>query len=176
MKKKLKEIRNYWKDLSNLSNISNKRILSITLLILIFAVLLPTIFLSGCAKTAYPTPPIITPPHPPKILSAKKLKNNIRIIYEYRHGLNGIKGFLIYKKWYKNKKNVKFSCNSSKLIAFQNLIFKKKFSLQYNRFFYNVNKKDLKTGYYIFCARSEGNFGVKSIFSNYIAVHIVIQK
>lgn len=171
MKKKLKEIRNYWRDLSNLSN---KRILSIPLLILIFAALLPLLFLSGCAKTAYPTPPITTPPGPPKILSVKRLKNNIRIVYEYRHSLNEIKGFLIYKKWYKNKKKVKFSCNSSRLIAFQNLIFKKKFSLQYNRFFYNVNKKDLKTGYYIFCARSEGNFGVKSRFSNYMAVHIVM--
>ncbi|MCL4322729.1 MAG: hypothetical protein M0016_08425 [Deltaproteobacteria bacterium] len=168
MKKKSKEIKNHWRGLSS------KRILFIPLLILIFTVLPLAFFLSGCAKTAYPSPPIITPPLSPKVLSAKKLKNSISIIYEYSHSLNGIKGFLIYEKWYKNKRKVKFSCNSSTLIAFQDLLFIKKFSLQYNKFFYNVNKKDLKTGYYIFCIRSEDNFGIKSRFSNYIAVHIVM--
>ncbi|RZD14748.1 MAG: hypothetical protein EVJ47_00210 [Candidatus Acidulodesulfobacterium ferriphilum] len=168
MKKKSKEIKNHWRGLSS------KIILFIPLLILIFAAFSLSLFLSGCAKTAYPNPPIITPPPLPKVLSAGKLKNSISIIYEYSHSLNGIKGFLIYEKWYKNKKKVKFSCNSSTLIAFQNLLFAKKFSLQYNKFFYNVNKKDLKTGYYIFCVRSEDNFGIKSGFSNYIAVHIVI--
>ncbi len=161
-------MRNFWRDLSS------KRILPRPLLILVFAASLFPIFLSGCAKTAYPVSPIITPPRPPKILSARRFKNNVRLIYEYRHNLSGIRGFLIYKKWYKNKKNVKFSCNSSKLIAFQNLTFKKKFSLRYNKFFYNLNKKNLKNGYYIFCARSEGSFGIKSIFSNYISIHMVI--
>lgn len=168
MKKKLKKIINHWRGLSN------KRILFGPLLILIFAVFSSSVFLSGCAKTEYPNPPIIIPPPSPKILSAKRLKNDVNIIYEYRHSLNGIKGFLIYEKWYKNKKKVNFSCNSSKFIAFQNLAFRKKFGLQYNKFFYNVNKKNLKNGYYIFCARSEDNFGIKSKFSNYIAVHIVM--
>lgn len=165
MKKKLRAIENHW------ISLNSRGISHALLFILILAVILPVLFLSGCAKTAYPVPPITTLPPAPIILSITWAKGNIGIIYKYRYGLSGIKGFLIYEKWYKN--NVKFSCGSAKLIAFQNLLFKKRFSLQYNEFFNNVNKKNLKKGYYVFCIRSEGNFGIESKFSNYMAVHII---
>ncbi len=168
MKKKLKEIGNHWIDLNSKENSL------FALFILIFATVLPVLFLSGCAKTAYPTTPITALPPAPKILSITRVKGNIGIIYEYNHTLSGIRGFFIYEKWYKNKENVKFSCDSSRPVAFQDLLFRKKFSLQYNKFFNNVNKKNWKSGYYIFCVRSEDNFGVKSRFSNYVAVHITM--
>lgn len=173
MKKKLNEVKNC------LKGSANKRSLFASLIILACSAAVISIFLAGCAKTEYPDPPLIAPPPSPKNISVKMLGGNIiRIAYEYPYSLklDGIKGFLIYQKWYKVKKNIKFSCNASKLVAFQDLLFKKKFSLQYNGFFYNVNKKDLKSGYYVFCVRSEGSFSIKSKFSPYIAVHIKAQK
>ncbi len=144
----------------------------------IFYVLLTAIsflLLSGCAKTGYPQPPKIVPPHSPVILKAEKNKNIVRIVYRYVYDLNRIKGFLIYRSYYKNKKNaVKSQCNSSKPFAFQNLNFKKRFSLQNSKFFYNVNSKVLRNGYYVFCIKSVGNFNIKSDFSNYKIIFIKI--
>ena len=144
----------------------------------IFYVLLTAIsflLLSGCAKTGYPQPPKIAPPHSPVMLKAEKNKNIVRIVYRYAYDLGKIKGFLIYRSYYKNKKNaVKSQCNSSKPFAFQNLNFKKRFSLQNSKFFYNVNRKVLKNGYYVFCIKSVGNFNIKSNFSNYKIIFIKI--
>ena len=133
------------------------------------------LLLPGCAKTGYPQPPKIVPPHSPVILKAEKNKKTVRIVYRYVYDLNRIKGFLIYRSYYKNKKNaVKLQCNSSKPFAFQNLNFKKRFSLQNNKFFYNVNSKVLRNGYYVFCIKSVGNFNIKSDFSNYKIIFIKI--
>ncbi|MHB1660827.1 MAG: hypothetical protein ACYCSQ_07015 [bacterium] len=167
MKKKSKIIKNRY-------GRSNKKrsYIFISLLALIFFA--PLLFLSGCAKTGYPQPPKIAPPPPPVILSAEKLKNAVSIIYKYSGGINKVKGFLIYKKYYKDKKSIKYSCNLSKPFVFQNLAFKKRFSLQYNKFFYNVNKNNLKKGYYVFCVQSVGSYSMKSAYSNYIIVKIIM--
>ena len=133
------------------------------------------LLLSGCAKTGYPQPPKIAQPHSPFILKAEKNKNIVRIVYRYAYDLGKIKGFLIYRSYYKNKKNaVKSPCNSSEPFAFQNSNFKKRFSLQNSKFFYNVNSKVLKNGYYVFCIKSVGNFNIKSNFSNYKIIFIKI--
>ncbi len=133
------------------------------------------LLLSGCAKTGYPQPPKIVPPLAPVILKAEKNKNIVHIVYRYVYDLGKIKGFLIYRRYYKNKKNaVKLQCNSAKPFAFQNLNFKKRFSLQNSKFFYNVNSNVLKNGYYVFCIKSVGNFNIKSDFSNYKIIFIKI--
>jgi hypothetical protein len=169
MWKKSKAIKNRY----GRSNKKNIYISSAAMSILLFASLF---LLSGCAKTGYPQPPKIIPPRPPVIISVKKLNNALRIIYKYNGNINKIKGFLIYKKYYKNKKSVKYSCASSKPFVFQNLKFIKKFSLQYDKFFYNVNKNNLKNGYYLFCAKSVGNYDIESAYSNYIIAAIIMLK
>ncbi|HEC25425.1 MAG TPA: hypothetical protein ENI54_05400 [bacterium] len=145
------------------------------LFIFILAIFLSPLFLSGCAKTEYPLPPKIKPPHPPVILSAKKIITGIAIVYKYNYDINKIEGFLIYEKRYKNKESIKYSCGASKPIAFQNITFKRRFSLQYGKFFYNVNKSNLKNGYYVFCVKSVGAYSTKSVFSNYIIAHVVFR-
>ncbi|MHB8231805.1 MAG: hypothetical protein ACYDDB_02745 [bacterium] len=167
MKKKSKTIKNRYGCLNK-----KRSYISVKLLALIFFA--PLLFLSGCAKTEYPLPPKIAPPRPPVILSAEKLKNTVKIVYKYSGGINKVKGFLIYRKYYKDKKSIKYSCNLSKPFVFQNLAFKKIFSLQYNKFFYNVNKNNLKKGYYMFCVQSVGDYNIKSAYSNYVIVQIVI--
>ena len=165
MKKESKVIKNPSRRL----NKPGSYIFSALSALILFAAL---ISLSGCAKTGYPEPPKAAPPPPPVILSAGKLKTSLRIVYKYNGNVNKIKGFLIYKKYFKDKKSIKYSCNSSTPFVFQNLEFKKRFSLQYGKFFYNVNIKNLKNGYYIFCIKSAGYYGIKSAYSNYIITSI----
>ncbi len=166
MKKKLKTINNFY------LRLNKKRSFAFAWLFVLL-IALPLFFLSGCAKTGYPQPPKISPPSPPVILGDRKLKNTVRIIYKYTHNMNKLKGFLIYRRYYKNKKTAaKYACSSSKPFAFQNLNFKKRFSLRYNKFFYDVNISNFKNGYYVFCAKSIGGFDIKSSFSNYKIVFI----
>lgn len=168
MREKLLTIKNrYWR--------FNKKIGSFKPLLLVFilAIFLSPLFLSGCAKTEYPLPPKIKPPHPPVILSAKKIATGISIVYKYNYSMNGIEGFLIYEKWYENEEAIKYSCGASKPISFQNIAFKRRFSLQSGKFFYNVSKSNLKNGYYVFCVKSVGAYSTKSVFSNYIIAHIL---
>lgn len=161
MKMKLKRIRSFYK----------KGVL--ILFFLSIFILAPSFLLSGCAKTAYPTPPIVVPPSPVKVISIKKQLNSIMIVYKYKYTLNNIKAFLIYKKRFTNKKKINFSCSQSKLIAIQNLMFINKFRLKHHIFYYKANKTQLKTGnYYIFCIKSEDNFGIKSTFSNFMPFHV----
>lgn len=165
MKKKSKIIKNrYW-------SLNKKRsyIFPALSALVFFAQIL---FLSGCAKTGYPQPPKVAPQSPPVILSVERLKNSVHIVYKYSGDINKVKGFLIFKKHYKDKKSIKYSCGSSMPFVFQNLTFKKRFSLQYDKFFYNVNKKNLKNGYYMFCIKSVGYYDIKSTYSNYIIVFI----
>ncbi len=169
MKKKSGNIKNYWKYLNEIKS-SVKPALPLLALPVIFSAF---VFLSGCAKTAAPLPPEIAPPHPPAAVSAQKIKNAVRIIYKYNYAADKIKGFLIYKKYYKDKKSVKYTCGQSKPFIFQNIKFKKRFSLPENEFYYNANIKNLKSGYYIFCVKSEKKYGIKSAFSNFAAVRII---
>lgn len=171
MKKKSGTIKNFYE-----SSYKNKKRNYFFVLLLTLFLFAPVIILSGCAKTGYPLPPKISPPKPPVILSAGKFGRFVRIVYRYNGNIDKIKGFLIYKKYYKNKKSIKYSCNSSKPFVFQNLKFNKKFILQNNDFFYNVNKINLKNGYYLFCAKSVGNYDIKSNFSNYIITLIILIK
>ncbi len=154
----------------------DKKKIYVFLALLTLFILTPLLFLSGCAKTGYPQAPKVTPPPPPIISSAKKLRNTVHIVYKYSGDINKVKGFLIYEKHYKNKKSIKYSCSSSTPFVFQNLTFKKRFSLQYDKFFYNVNKKNLKNGYYVFCIKSVGYYDIKSAYSNYIIVQIIMLK
>ena len=165
MKKKSKIIKNRCRLLNN----PRSYIFSALSALILFAAL---ISLSGCAKTGYPEPPKAAPPLPPVILSAGKLKNYLHIVYKYNGNANKIKRFLIYKKYFKDKKSIKYSCDSSTPFVFQNLEFKKRFSLQYGKFFYNVNSNNLKNGYYMFCIKSAGYYGIKSAYSNYIIIFI----
>ncbi len=169
MKKKLKIIKKLYRRL-------NKKRSYIFPVLLTLALFFQTFYLSGCAKTGYPQPPKVSPPKPPVILSAKKIAGTVRVIYKYSGNINKVKGFLIFNKRYKDKKSIKYSCGNSKPFVFQNLKFKKRFSLQYDKFFYNVNKKNLKDGYYIFCIKSVGYYDIKSAYSNYIIVKIIMLK
>ena len=169
MKKQSRMIKNLYRRL----NKKRSYIFPALLALILFVQL---IYLSGCAKTGYPQPPKVTPPSPPVILSAEKLKNFVHIVYKYNGNINKVKGFSIYKKYYKDEKSIKYSCSSSNPFVFQNLTFKKRFSLQYNKFFYNVNKKNLKNCYYVFCIKSVGYYDIKSAYSNYIIVKIIMLK
>jgi|GEM_PF-4476787 len=163
MKKKSKIIKNCYRRLNNPRSLA----------LFLFTALV-SLLLAGCAKTGYPNPPKVAPPAPPVILSAEKLENSLRIIYKYNGNVNKIKGFLIYRKYFKDKKSIKYkySCASSAPFVFQNLEYKKRFSLQYNKFFNNVNSKNLKKGYYMFCMKSVGYYGIKSPYSNYLVIFI----
>ena len=166
MKKKSKIIKN------RCLNLNKKRSCIFTALsALVFFVQI--LSLSGCAKTGYPLPPKVVPPSAPVILSAERLKNSVHIVYKYSGDINKVKGFLIFKKYYnKGKKSIKYSCGSSTPFVFQNLTLKKRFSLQYDKFFYNLNKNNLKNGYYMFCIKSVGYYDIKSAYSNYVIIFI----
>ncbi len=129
--------------------------------------------LSGCAKTGYPTPPQTTMPAPPHMLTAKKSDGGISIFYEYRGNIKSVKGFFLYSRFFKTKKEMTSLCGGMAPFAFQNLEFKKKFSAGNGAFFYKFKKEDLKKGYYIFCSKAVDGYGVKSSFSNHIIVHVM---
>lgn len=143
---------------------------------MLFAALL---FFSGCAKTGYPQAPVVKPPLPPVIISVSSVPasgSNLKLVYRYGGRIENIRGFLIYADYYPNEKSVRKNCTERDLIAFQNTEFKKKFSLGGDKFFYRTATHSFKNGYYVFCVKAVGNYGVKSVFSNYKAVRIIILK
>ncbi len=152
-------------------NFYKNLVLTVIIPVFLFSV---SALLSGCAKTAYPVPPIVVPPSPPKIVLVKKRNNFLDIVYKYKL-TSGIKAFLIYEneKGFKKKTKNNFSCSQTKLIAIQNLRFIDKFMLKPGLFFYKIKKTGFKKKYYyIFCLKAVDNLGIQSAFSSYAAIHV----
>lgn len=135
------------------------------------------VFLTGCAKTGYPQPPKTKPVNPPVLLSIKKQYSGLMLIYNYYGNIDSVKGFFIYRKRLVGlNEKARYSCSDAKPKAFQNLLFVKKFTLRNGNFFYKFNKIGLKTGFYLFCLQSVNKYGIKSGYSNYKIVNIILQK